>query len=75
MDISEAFENSGRIEIIAAPKPVEYSLKELRSMGVSVLKQTMENSGVFSDPIDVVEKEDMVQIFCNSERVISSNGS
>jgi hypothetical protein len=69
-DILEAFVNSGRIEIIAAPEPIEYSLKELRLMGVSELKRAMEKAGVFFDPIDVVEKEDMVQIFCNSGRVI-----
>jgi hypothetical protein len=69
-DIWEAFANSGRIEIIAAPKPVEYSLQKLRAMTVSKLKRAMENAGVFFDPIDVLEKEDMVQIFCNSGRVI-----
>ena len=69
-DILDAFEQSGRIEIIAAPEPVEYALKELRSMGVSRLRRAMEEAGVFFDPIDVVEKEDMVQIFCNSGRLV-----
>lgn len=69
-DILDAFEQSGRIEIIAAPEPVEYALKELRAMGVSRLRRAMEEAGVFFDPIDVVEKEDMVQIFCNSGRLV-----
>ena len=69
-DILEAFEKSGRIEIIAAPEPVEYTLQGLRSMGVGKLRRTMENAGVFFDPIDVVEKEDMVLIFCNSGRLV-----
>jgi Ring finger domain len=69
-DILDAFQQSGRIEIIAAPKPVEYALQDLRAMGVGKLRQAMENAGVFFDPIDVVEKEDMVQIFCNSGRLV-----
>lgn len=69
-DILDAFEQSGRIEIIAAPKPVEYALQDLRAMGVSKLRRAMEEAGVFFDPIDVVEKEDMVQIFCNSGRLV-----
>ena len=69
-DILEAFEQSGRIEIVAAPEPVEYALKDLRAMGVARLRRAMEEAGVFFDPIDVVEKEDMVQIFCNSGRLV-----
>mmetsp|Transcript_16433 Transcript_16433/g.24237 ORF Transcript_16433/g.24237 Transcript_16433/m.24237 type:complete len:442 (+) Transcript_16433:72-1397(+) len=68
----EIISNSDKIEIIAdAPAPnVEYSLDQLRSMKVSELRKTMEDAGVFFDPVDVVEKEDMVRIFCNSGRFI-----
>ena len=45
-------------------------MKDLRSMGVGRLRRAMEEAGVFFDPIDVVEKEDMVQIFCNSGRLV-----
>jgi len=66
----EAFSNSGKIEIIAAPKPVEYGIEKLRAMGVSKLRNAMAEAGVFFNPRDVVEKEDMVRIFCNSGRLI-----
>jgi hypothetical protein len=69
-DIIEAFAKSKRIDIIAAPKPVEFALHDLRQMGVSKLRRSMEDAGVFFDPIDVVEKEDMVRIFCNSGRLV-----
>lgn len=69
-DILDAFSKSGKIDIIAAPKPVEYELDKLRSMGVSRLRSTMADAGVFFDPRDVVEKEDMVRIFCNSGRLV-----
>lgn len=69
-DIIEAFAKSNRIDIIAAPKPVEYALHDLRQMGVAKLRRSMEAAGVFFDPIDVVEKEDMVRIFCNSGRLV-----
>jgi hypothetical protein len=46
-DILDAFEQSGRIEIIAAPKPVEYALQDLRAMGVRKLRRAMEDAGVF----------------------------
>jgi len=61
---------SGRVDIVASPKPVEYSLSQLRSMGVGKLKKCMAEAGVFYDPKDVVEKEDMVQIFRNSGRLV-----
>lgn len=63
---------SEKIEIIAdTPAPnVEYTLKQLRSMKVSELRQAMEDAGVFFDPTDVVEKEDMVRIFSNSGRML-----
>eukprot|EP00546_Thalassionema_frauenfeldii_P018622 CAMPEP_0178904236 /NCGR_PEP_ID=MMETSP0786-20121207/5587_1 /TAXON_ID=186022 /ORGANISM="Thalassionema frauenfeldii, Strain CCMP 1798" /LENGTH=444 /DNA_ID=CAMNT_0020575669 /DNA_START=135 /DNA_END=1468 /DNA_ORIENTATION=- len=69
-DILDAFAKSSKIDIIAAPKPVEYELDKLRSMGVSRLRSTMADAGVFFDPRDVVEKEDMVRIFCNSGRLV-----
>lgn len=69
-DLIQALAKSGKVDIIAAPKPVEYILSDLRSMGVGKLRRTMEDAGVFFDPIDVVEKEDMVQIFCNSGRLV-----
>mmetsp|Transcript_26050 Transcript_26050/g.39430 ORF Transcript_26050/g.39430 Transcript_26050/m.39430 type:complete len:420 (+) Transcript_26050:154-1413(+) len=63
---------SEKIEIIAdTPAPnVEYTLEQLRSMKVSQLRQVMEEAGVFFDPTDVVEKEDMVRIFSNSGRML-----
>ena len=69
-DLIQALVKSGKVDIIAAPKPVEYLLSDLRSMGVGKLRRTMEDAGVFFDPIDVVEKEDMVRIFCNSGRLV-----
>uniref|UniRef100_A0A7S4HML9 Uncharacterized protein n=1 Tax=Odontella aurita TaxID=265563 RepID=A0A7S4HML9_9STRA len=62
---------SGKIEVISAPEPVErQNVAELRAMGVGKLRRAMEEAGVFFDPIDVVEKEDMVQIFVKSGRVV-----
>lgn len=63
--------NSGKIDIVASAEPVEYKLSELRSMGVGRLKKAMTEGGVFFDPVDVLEKEDMVQIFLNSGRLIA----
>ena len=63
--------NSDKIIIIAAPDPIEYeNVSVLRSMGVGKLKRAMEDAGVFFDSKDVVEKEDMVQIFVNSGRIV-----
>lgn len=61
--------NSGKIDLIAAPKPLEYKLSNLRNMTVSELKRVMNEAGVFFDPVNVVEKEDLVQIFINSGRL------
>ena len=73
-EIVETILSSGKIIIIAAPKPVEYeSIETLREMGVGKLKRAMTDAGVFFDSKDVVEKEDMVQIFKNSGRVIFLN--
>ena len=70
-EMANAILTSGKIIIIAAPDPVEYvDIKGLRSMGVGKLKRAMEDAGVFFDSRDVVEKEDMVQIFVNSGRIV-----
>jgi hypothetical protein len=62
---------SEKIIVISAPEPIEYqSVKVLRSMGVGQLKKAMKEAGVFFDSKDVVEKEDMVQIFVNSGRIV-----
>jgi len=70
-EIIELIMNSGKIEIINAPKPVRMvSVHLLREMGVGKLKRSMMDAGVFFDARDVIEKEDMVQIFINSGRVV-----
>merc|ERR1712157_469026 len=61
---------SGKIELIASPPPLEYKQSDLRALSVGKLKKTMNEAGVFFDPIDVVEKEDMVKLFINSGRVM-----
>jgi len=58
------------VDLINMPPPVEFpSLAVLRAMGVGQLKRTMNDTGVYFDPKDVVEKEDMIQIFINSGRI------
>jgi len=70
-EMVRAILESGRVEVIAAPEPVEYpSIGVLRSMGIRQLKNAMADAGVFFDPKDVVEKEDMVQIFVSSGRIL-----
>ena len=69
-DLVQTILKSGKVDIIAAPEPKEFSLSELRGMSVGKLKRTMLDSGVSYDPRDVIEKEDIVQIFVNSGRVI-----
>ena len=61
---------SGKVDMIIAPKPVEYKLSELKGLGVGKLKRAMGDAGVFFDAKDVIEKEDMVMIFVNSGRVV-----
>ena len=58
-----------RIHLIPTPEPVEFELKTLQAMGISDLKRTMEQAGVFFHPKDVVEKSDMLTIFYNSGRL------
>lgn len=69
-DIVDKIINSGRVEVIASPEPLEFKISELRALGVGKLKKAMNDAGVFFDPVDIVEKEDMVQLFINSGRVI-----
>ena len=70
----EALAGCGRVEIIAAPEPVSHRLADLRAMGVGRLRRTMEEAGVFFDPVDVVETEDMVRIFVDSGWLVSRLG-
>lgn len=60
--------DSGRIELIAAPEPVEHQLSVLRSMGVGRLRRTMEEAGVFFSPEDVVEKVSARVMFHRASR-------
>jgi hypothetical protein len=69
-ELIEKVVGSGRIDIIAAPDPVEYPLSLLHAMGVAELRRCMAHAGVFFAPIDVVEKGDMVHIFVNSGRLV-----
>lgn len=70
-EIIDMILSSGKIEVISAPPPVQIqSIQLLRGMGVGKLKRTMMDAGVFFDARDVIEKEDMVQIFINSGRVV-----
>lgn len=68
-DLIQEIEQSGKVDIIESPKPVEYRLADLRAMRVGVLRKEMEEAGVFFCPEDVIEKEDMVQLFLHSGRV------
>jgi hypothetical protein len=69
-DLIDYLIKSGSIEVVATPEPVEYSLQTLRAMSVSKLRRCMnEEAGVFFDPKDVVEKEDMIRIFLCSGRL------
>ncbi len=70
-DVVRAILDSGKVTIIAAPDPVEYpSIDVLRDMSIKELKNHMNDAGVFFDPKHVVEKEDLVQIFLNSGRIV-----
>ena len=68
-DLIKEIEQSGKVDIIESPDPVEYRLTDLRSMRVGALRKEMEEAGVFFSPEDVVEKEDMIQLFVHSGRV------
>jgi hypothetical protein len=58
-----------QILLIPTPKPVEYTLSYLQSLGAGKLKRCMADAGVFFHPTDVVEKKDMLEIFRNSGRL------
>jgi len=68
-DLIQEIEQSGMVDIIESPEPLEYRLADLRSMRVGVLRKEMEEAGVFFSPEDVIEKEDMIQLFLHSGRV------
>ena len=69
-DLVEYLIAQGFVDLIRAPPPIEFPNRAfLQAMGVGELKRTMNEAGVYFDPKDVVEKEDMVQIFCNSGRI------
>eukprot|EP00591_Stephanopyxis_turris_P001407 CAMPEP_0195508188 /NCGR_PEP_ID=MMETSP0794_2-20130614/1470_1 /TAXON_ID=515487 /ORGANISM="Stephanopyxis turris, Strain CCMP 815" /LENGTH=339 /DNA_ID=CAMNT_0040635093 /DNA_START=237 /DNA_END=1256 /DNA_ORIENTATION=- len=67
--------SSGKVDLISR-KGLEdvqlekYTLTQLRGMGIANLKNAMAGCGVFFDPVEVIEKEDMVQIFKNSGRIL-----
>ncbi len=70
-EVIDTILNSGKVIVVKAPEPIEYpSIGILRDMKIRQLKAAMEEAGVFFDPKDVVEKEDMVQIFVNSGRIV-----
>jgi hypothetical protein len=70
-EIVDLVANSGKIDLITTPNPIEYeSIEILRAMGIGQLKKAMTHAGVFFDPKFVIEKEDMVQIFVNSGRLV-----
>jgi len=68
-DLIQYLIDSGRIDLIPAPEPVEFKLDDLRAMKVSQLKKAMAEAGVFFRATDVVEKSDMISIFVNSGRL------
>lgn len=70
VDLVDRIISSGMVDIVETPDPVEYKLSGLRAMGVAKLKKAMCEAGVFFEPGDVVEKEDMVQLFINSGRLM-----
>jgi hypothetical protein len=69
-DLIQAILSSPRVDVIHTPEPVSYYWHDLQTMSISKLKLAMQEAGVFFDPKDVVEKQDMLQIFKNSGRLI-----
>lgn len=63
--------NNGHDTIPSTSTMVEFKLSALRSMRVSELKETLANAGVFYNPNDVVEKEDIIQMFIHSGRLVT----
>ncbi|KAL7579728.1 hypothetical protein ACA910_021871 [Epithemia clementina (nom. ined.)] len=69
-DLVDHLINVEAIDLVASPDPVEYSMTALRQMTISQLKRCMnEEGGVFFDPKEVVEKDDMIRIFLGSGRL------
>lgn len=69
-DLIDYLIQSGTIDLVAAPAPVEYSLSQVKGMSIRELKRVMnEEAGVFFDPKDVVEKDDLLRIFLLSGRL------
>jgi len=70
-EVIDRIVGSGKIDVISAPPPMSVeNISTLRGMGVGKLKRLMTEAGVFFDSRDVIEKEDMVQIFINSGRIV-----
>jgi len=54
-EIIELVLNSGKIDVIATPDPIEYeSVEILRAMSIGQMKKAMTNAGVFFDSKFVV---------------------
>lgn len=60
---------SGYVDVIPTPPPVEFRLAELQAMSISQIKSAMEEAGVFYYKRDVVEKDDLLRIFIMSGRL------
>jgi len=72
-EIIDYLVSSNKIDLIIGNVEInrpEFFISDLRLMGIGRLKALMGASGVFFDPKDVVEKEDLVMIFINSGRII-----
>ena len=67
-DLIDRIVNSGKVDMVASPDPIEYKLSDLKDMGVSKLRNAMSDAGVIFDPVDVVEKDDMINMFIKSGR-------
>lgn len=69
-DLIDALVKSGTIEVVPTPPPLQYRWSELQGMSISQLKAVMnDEAGVFFDSTEVVEKNDMLQIFAGSGRL------
>lgn len=68
-DLIQFLIDNERIDLIPAPEPVEYRMKDLKAMRISELKRAMASAGVFFHAKDVIEKSDMITIFLNSGRL------
>jgi hypothetical protein len=64
-EIVDLVANSGKIDLITTPNPIEYeSIEILRAMGIGQLKKAMTHAGVFFDPKFVIEKEIGIYFIC-----------